>query len=538
MALWTDLEIEEKIIPIIDKTITSYGHQELIQLLRTVQHVPDVLNARQNVLRQMLVQHTIVRKIRTCLLKIKKLEPALDWLHRPEEDIDELKGMYFGTEIFNSKELLTLKNSLRIYSPSLMLAIYLVAYCVLRYYGIQVSLKMYFHRIYESYVRMAKMLILMVSRNIGWASFLGTFLGTTYAVYQVYMMYHTAESSITHYKDRKLFKESMYKIKTFLNIVHEITTLDTFLPGTQQRMKGSLDILNKKFDQRIRNTGYLLLLKREPLEQLFESVLEYIGRIDMFISISALVFTNGFQFPEYDFDAKSPYISITNCWYAGETQYAVVNDCHLTQNMILTGPNTSGKSTYIRAVALSVFLAQTIGLSPCQHIKFTPYTHIFTYIDIPNIARTKESLFEAEIMRSIKLCNMIETLDQSEFVFAVMDELFTGTNPKEGTAGSYGVCQYLGQFTNVNMIVTTHFHELTRLPEQFVNYKFTVNKTADGYQRDYRIKPGVSDQNIAIELLRTKGYNSEIIDLALNKLRDLEKNGFTEYQSSAVQELD
>ncbi len=107
-----------------------------------------------------------------------------------------------------------------------------------------------------------------------------------------------------------------------------------------------------------------------------------------------------------------------------------------------------------------------------------------------------------------------------------MDELFTGTNPKEGIAGSFGVCQYLGSFKNNVMIITTHFKELTNLEkshkDSFKNMKFSINELYDGsFRRPYKIEDGVSNQNIAIKLLKQKGYHESIINGALDKLDEL-----------------
>ena len=194
--------------------------------------------------------------------------------------------------------------------------------------------------------------------------------------------------------------------------------------------------------------------------------------------------------------------------------------------MIITGPNTSGKSTYIRNVMLAIFLSQTLGVCYCDEIVFTPFYSLFTYINIPNIARNKESLFEAEIMRCMDYCKIIEELDENHYLFTVIDELFTGTNPKEGIAGSYAVCDYVGKFDTSLLILTTHFEELTGLascyPNRFKNMKFSVIKKNDGgFHRPYVIEEGISRQNIAIELLHDKGYNEEIIGRALEKMDEL-----------------
>ena len=137
----------------------------------------------------------------------------------------------------------------------------------------------------------------------------------------------------------------------------------------------------------------------------------------------------------------------------------------------------------------------------------------------------KESLFEAEIKRCIEFCTSIESLKDNQFTFTIMDELFTGTNPEEGIAGSYSVCKYLGDYNNSLLIITTHFKQLTDLekesPTKFKNKMFTVDINNGMIHRSYKLHDGISNQNIAIELLKYKGYNNKIIQMALLKLQQL-----------------
>ena len=157
-------------------------------------------------------------------------------------------------------------------------------------------------------------------------------------------------------------------------------------------------------------------------------------------------------------------------------------------------PNTSGKSTYLRSVVLSVYLAQSLGVSCCEKIIFTPFAQLTSYINIPNIIRNKESLFEAELRRCIEHCQMIEQIHPHKYILSVVDELFTGTNYQEGIAASYAVCEYLSQFKNNLQIITTHFDELTKLenedPTQFFNKKFTIDNYNGQLVRSFKIQNG------------------------------------------------
>jgi DNA mismatch repair ATPase MutS len=194
--------------------------------------------------------------------------------------------------------------------------------------------------------------------------------------------------------------------------------------------------------------------------------------------------------------------------------------------MVITGANGSGKSFMIKSLLINILFAQTIGVCCCQSIVLTPFANMYTYINIPNIVRDKQSLFEAEITQCMEICTAIENLPENLFCFIVIDELFTGTNPKEGISSSYAVCEYLNSFNNSLMMLTTHFTELTELgdkhPDKFDNKQFTVIRDINGgFYKPYTLQDGVSDQYIAIELLKQKGYNTTIINRALEKLKEL-----------------
>ena len=94
-------------------------------------------------------------------------------------------------------------------------------------------------------------------------------------------------------------------------------------------------------------------------------------------------------------------------------------------NILITGPNASGKSTFIKSVVLGVLMAQTISIAPTSEMQLTPFKLLNTYLNIPD-AKGRESLFEAEMYRARDHINMVYKLshDDKEFSLVVMDEIF------------------------------------------------------------------------------------------------------------------
>lgn len=252
------------------------------------------------------------------------------------------------------------------------------------------------------------------------------------------------------------------------------------------------------------------------------------GDIDAYVSLAKLYSKhesgNGAQFCFVDFEQQeTPHLKIEGFWHPMlDPKTVVTNDLELGaavegNNVVLTGPNAGGKSTVLKATALAAWLAQTTGLAPASSMSMTPFAKINTYLNITD-KQGKESLFQAEMHRAQLLLNCIKNLQPYEFDLVIMDEIFTGTNPKEGEAGAYGVAKHLAKYPNNIAIVATHFKELTNLEETtggfFKNYKVSVNKEDGKFVYPYKLERGISDQPIALQLLENEGFDSEILEEA------------------------
>jgi DNA mismatch repair ATPase MutS len=527
----TDLEIDNKLIPLLNNTITTYGKLKFNELFNITYSNPNNLKRRREIIELIIRNPKNTKKIITELKKIKKYEKKVRWLFN---DLGkEYKDLYFSKEFMNNEDLLSITNFLKTYSPSLIILVYFLIYIVLRQYGLNIDLKSYIVNIYENYKRFIMGILGLLIKNINFISFLTNFFATLYLLYQIYSIYNSIEVSVNHYHKCSGFNKNIYNIRNLIDSIKNIYKLDKFFIIEKKMVLCNIKKIDKKFDTtRISKFGYNLLtkIKTSEYENIFNSVLQYVGLIDSFINISKLVTVNGFTFPQFDYSKENgPYIKANGLWNPNINKLEQIkNDCDLgTPNtIILSGPNTSGKSTYIRTIMLAVFLSQTIGVTCCENLIFTPFNYLFTYLDIPNISRDKESLFEAEILRCMEYCNILETTNINEYVFTIIDELFTATNPREGIAASYSVCEYIGKSENSLNIITTHFNEVTDLekvnPKNFKNMKFNVIKNTDGtFYRPYKIQPGKSDQHIAIELLKNKGYDNQIITRAIEKLKNL-----------------
>ncbi len=227
-------------------------------------------------------------------------------------------------------------------------------------------------------------------------------------------------------------------------------------------------------------------------------------------------------------ESELPYFSVTDCYHPCLTnipfEKVVKNDISMSKenisNIILTGPNAGGKSTLIKSAMLSILLAQTLTVANGSAMEITPFTFINTQINIPD-CKGKQSLFEAEMMRSKNNFDVIGKLGPGKFSIIAMDEIFSSTNPIEGMAGAYAIARKLGENHNVMNIISTHYAFLTKLEKKengmYKNYKMNVDLDENNMvvSYPYKLYRGVSKQYIALELLRKNGFDPSIIDEAV-----------------------
>ena len=196
----------------------------------------------------------------------------------------------------------------------------------------------------------------------------------------------------------------------------------------------------------------------------------------------------------------------------------VKNSIDIKNNILITGPNAGGKSTFIKSVILNIILSQTVGISSAESFEMTPFKLIETYLHIPDSKGTS-SLFEAEMFRSKDYIEKIKSLEKTDFSFIVLDEIFSSTNYIEGFSGAYSILKKLSSFRNTLSITTTHYTDLEILEKdtkgKIVNYKFEVDYKDGEIIFNYLLKKGISRQYIALDLLKKNGFDEDIIEDAI-----------------------
>jgi len=350
-------------------------------------------------------------------------------------------------------------------------------------------------------------------------------------------------SVATFYKKMLSIHDLLCENPSFAEHLEHFKDLDDVLNSEDEN-------LNKLFDALESNTfssessfffsrGNVLLafklLEEKEVQSQLEKALTAVAEVDMYLSIAKLhqEFSSErvkFCFPNYVENSQAPVIKLRKFWNPFvEPNIVVRNSVSLgrgtgSNNAIITGPNSGGKSTVMKSVALTIFLGQSIGIAPAKEMEFTPFAHLSTYMDITDDISNKTSLFQSEVDRSINLHKIIKQLPNGSFSFTMFDELFSGTSPKEGMSIAYAVAEKLGKLHNSISMIATHYSLLTGLDQtkNYTNFKVSVvQEENQPIKRRYKLEKGISDQHIALAVARERGTESTILDRAtqiLNKI--------------------
>jgi hypothetical protein len=208
---------------------------------------------------------------------------------------------------------------------------------------------------------------------------------------------------------------------------------------------------------------------------------------------------------------------INACSFSNKTTFknayypvkSVKNSYHLNKNIVITGPNASGKTTLIKTTMINVLLSQQLGCGFYKRATICPYDILCSYINIPDTSG-RDSLFQAEARRCKKV---IDCVDTKKRVFCIFDELFSGTNPQEASASAYAFLQYLSKEPNCTFLLTTHFIDVCNKLVENDRISMKNMKTTNNNKLvyTYKLNDGISTIKGGLNVLINMDYPADII---------------------------
>jgi hypothetical protein len=194
----------------------------------------------------------------------------------------------------------------------------------------------------------------------------------------------------------------------------------------------------------------------------------------------------------------------------------VKNSYKLNKEMLISGPNASGKTTVLKTTLFNIICSQQLGVGFYSDANIKVYSNLFCYINIPDTSG-RDSLFQAEARRCVEILNKV-SLCPKENTFCIFDELYSGTNHYEAISSAYCFLRYLINHHNFHFMMTTHFIDLCKKFEktdaEIGNMKMCVAESEgedDDFIYSYRMGTGISDVKGGVKVLKDLEYPDEII---------------------------
>ena len=188
--------------------------------------------------------------------------------------------------------------------------------------------------------------------------------------------------------------------------------------------------------------------------------------------------------------------------------------------LVITGPNMSGKSTYIRQNALLVVMAQAGSFIPAKDATIGLVDRIFTRVGASDELIRGQSTFMVEMIETANIIN-----NATEKSLVILDEVGRGTSTYDGLALAWAVTEHIANKLKCRTLFATHYHELTELAELFTNVKncnVAVREWMDEVVFLHKILPGGTDKSYGIHVAKLAGVPKPILARSAEILEELE----------------
>ncbi len=296
----------------------------------------------------------------------------------------------------------------------------------------------------------------------------------------------------------------------------------------------------KEYEEKILHAEEkILTLETRLFNELRQMIAEYIGAIqtnahaiamlDCYVSLAEVSIENHYVCPTMDDsfridieDGRHPVIE--KLLPPGEhyTPNHTLLDTASDQILIITGPNMSGKSSYLRQVGLIVLLAQIGSFVPVTSAHIGMVDRIYTRVGASDNIASGESTFLVEMHEA---ANIVNTATQRSLI--LLDEIGRGTSTFDGISIAWALTEYLHNHIGAKTLFATHYHELNELADVFPrikNYKVDVREYGDKVIFLHKVLPGFADHSYGIQVAQMAGLPEEVTERAKLVLKNLESS--------------
>jgi DNA mismatch repair protein MutS len=560
------LDINKSIISKLDKCKTKIGSLLLKNLLLKPIYSTEILKDRQSIVNKI---SKVKNELHPLLDQIKLLEQDLIWFWNDSniKHINSINDLiYFNYDIIpffdvneilnnNEKALLVTNIYKIVVSPLLTILTPLISLILplifLFYMQRKSKIDIPMWQIFKTYIQtlFGSDSMKFIFKDPSKANIASLITKGIYLFMYFQNIYYSLQSSSNTNKIINTIHEKLNKMTSYLKLTNRIKDIcnqssinDISSYINYSTIKEDTLIYDDYFNFPVFNKEPSLISNKGKILYIFKKFKEnkdnmvnlfhYTGVIDAILSINNTLIGSTKENPycvSTYLNSSKPVINIKNIWHPYlDNNSTVKNTVNIVNNILITGPNAGGKSTFIKSVIINIILAQTIGISSSEKFEITPFHNLETYLHIPDSKGTS-SLFEAEMLRSKDYIDKIKSMNSNKFSFIVLDEIFSSTNYIEGFSGAYSILKKISSFSNTLSITTTHYTDLEILEKdtqgKILNYKFEVSHDENNeIVFNYILKRGTSRQYIALELLKRNGFDDDVIENAIEICKKIKEN--------------
>ena len=266
--------------------------------------------------------------------------------------------------------------------------------------------------------------------------------------------------------------------------------------------------------------------KLKEHRKILSELAERLAYIDVMVSFAVSAIENDYAKPEmneeYSFEIEGGRHPVVEK-LIGRTDY-VSNDTVFTEKesfVVLTGPNMSGKSTYMKQIALISIMAQIGSFVPAKKANLSIIDKYLTRIGASDDILTGQSTFMVEMSEVSNILN-----NATEKSLIILDEVGRGTSTTDGVSIATAISMYIHDKIGAKIVFATHYHELTDLENKFahiVNYRIEVDEKQGKVMFLRNIVKGGADKSYGIEVAKLAGLPKEILVESKKVLKRLEQ---------------
>jgi hypothetical protein len=181
----------------------------------------------------------------------------------------------------------------------------------------------------------------------------------------------------------------------------------------------------------------------------------------------------------------------------------VLNDIDLSQNIMITGPNASGKTTILKALLINLLMSQQFGYGCYKKASIKLYDVFHSYLNIPDTSG-RDSLFQAEARRCKDI--LVSILENPGNHCCIFDEIYSGTNPTDAIECATMYLEKMNEYENVDYVLTTHYIQLCEsFDDKIMNQKMNVN-VGENIEYLYKMVHGISYVHGGKQVLKDLNY--------------------------------